>query len=284
MGCRCCRMIKSYIIDPSVPVEVRGRRCEAPSTTFPHRDKFIGKNNYTDGRAFNKSVIPDQKAESQKSNIENSKEDKNVLKRTQLPTSELGSGDCPDGSEHVSTNGVCILEKTQNQLCGSVVPPKGNNSLPSPVSSSLLDDDGAQSQQDKGSTEIINQPAVPQDIIVVPSEETGFLEVVTFEPTANKHSTVENSFQSIPNSTDSTAVTTNNIHDCSLSSDPTETEEHVLHNGDLHGNLSTGHYTLLATESVENRDLPNTEVILEDIAVAEALAALEAATAGEDED
>ncbi|KAG7462117.1 hypothetical protein MATL_G00199200 [Megalops atlanticus] len=34
MGCRCCRMIKSYIYDPSVPVDVHGRKRDTATTTL----------------------------------------------------------------------------------------------------------------------------------------------------------------------------------------------------------------------------------------------------------
>ncbi|KAL2079762.1 hypothetical protein ACEWY4_025506 [Coilia grayii] len=34
MGCSCCRMIKSYIYDPSVPVEVHGRKREAAGSSL----------------------------------------------------------------------------------------------------------------------------------------------------------------------------------------------------------------------------------------------------------
>ncbi|XP_041924938.1 uncharacterized protein zgc:194930 [Alosa sapidissima] len=38
MGCNCCRMIKSYIYDPSVPVDVHGRKRDLPGSSLyvPH--------------------------------------------------------------------------------------------------------------------------------------------------------------------------------------------------------------------------------------------------------
>ncbi|XP_062372104.1 uncharacterized protein C4orf19 [Sardina pilchardus] len=38
MGCNCCRMIKSYIYDPSVPVDVHGRKRDLPASSLyiPH--------------------------------------------------------------------------------------------------------------------------------------------------------------------------------------------------------------------------------------------------------
>ncbi|KAJ8382266.1 hypothetical protein SKAU_G00030440 [Synaphobranchus kaupii] len=37
MGCRCCRMIKSYIYDPTAPVEVHARRHESSSSSLYQR-------------------------------------------------------------------------------------------------------------------------------------------------------------------------------------------------------------------------------------------------------
>ncbi|XP_043099763.1 uncharacterized protein zgc:194930 [Puntigrus tetrazona] len=40
MGCSCCRMIKSYIYDPSVPVEVPGRKRDPTSSSLYQSHRF----------------------------------------------------------------------------------------------------------------------------------------------------------------------------------------------------------------------------------------------------
>ncbi|KAJ8269317.1 hypothetical protein COCON_G00119240 [Conger conger] len=44
MGCRCCRMIKSYIYDPSAPVEVHGRRHDSSSSSLYQRKPLESDN------------------------------------------------------------------------------------------------------------------------------------------------------------------------------------------------------------------------------------------------
>ncbi|XP_028820880.1 uncharacterized protein LOC114801693 [Denticeps clupeoides] len=42
MGCRCCRMIKSYIYDPSVPVDVHGHKQDGTTSSLYHPHHHSG--------------------------------------------------------------------------------------------------------------------------------------------------------------------------------------------------------------------------------------------------
>ncbi|KAJ8397789.1 hypothetical protein AAFF_G00434780 [Aldrovandia affinis] len=44
MGCQCCRMLKSYIYDPSVPVDVQGRKWDTSSSSLYQRKPLEADN------------------------------------------------------------------------------------------------------------------------------------------------------------------------------------------------------------------------------------------------
>ncbi|XP_051991065.1 uncharacterized protein LOC127649874 [Xyrauchen texanus] len=48
MGCSCCRMIKSYIFDPSVPVDVSGHKQDLTSSSLYQSHRFPGEADHID--------------------------------------------------------------------------------------------------------------------------------------------------------------------------------------------------------------------------------------------
>ncbi|KAI1888340.1 hypothetical protein AGOR_G00184000 [Albula goreensis] len=98
MGCRCCRMIKSYIYDPSVPVDVHGRKRDSSSNSLYQR-KSLETDNIHKVQGFHNLGYSHKYSESLKHGVAKLEMDNNQINRLHAPP-----GDRPQ--DHALKSGV----------------------------------------------------------------------------------------------------------------------------------------------------------------------------------
>ncbi|KAK6493632.1 hypothetical protein HHUSO_G3260 [Huso huso] len=305
MGCRCCRMIKSYIFDP-VPVEVHGRTSDASRSVYSHQEKPVGTDNYIIGQKFNKLDLNNQKTLAQKQRVENIENDKNQINRTCFPSAEKKCGLGENKEElKVETNGLYILENEQTQKkCATPNNEGVSDTSSSPLNNSLVDNYIAAPSQNSSVVKVCEEQteAAPktEDIAISNGKQPSLLndcqpEVNT--PTIQTCESLENDYVHV-DVTDSASVDgvdanitiLNNAEAVNLSNasislaDMKECVSQQADVDELNDRISPLERGEPDTKSEESSSSIDNFEIFDDLEVAEALAALEAATAGEDEE
>ncbi|XP_066576069.1 uncharacterized protein C4orf19 homolog [Amia ocellicauda] len=293
MGCRCCRMIKSYIYDPSVPVDVHGRRRDVHNSL--HRRKPPESDNHRKAQTFNNPDHSNKRAVTGKPGVGNLEDENNQKNRVHVFSIDQPRG-LGDGKCHVRSSAgddkLYILETERAQEnCGSP-----NNREPSHCSSyaldiSALDTYIVQPSQNHHFEDLLiqNEPAALRTIS--PAAANGNLQDTLQPPVCNQQPEANSPLPDTPDvsgncSSDDDVIDAKS--DTSDSSEEVNSSTASLSSADtkvswtkMNGRVPDASIAA-HTDSEEEETFPDGCDSITDSEVAEALAALEAATAGED--
>ncbi|KAK1175608.1 hypothetical protein AOXY_G280 [Acipenser oxyrinchus oxyrinchus] len=302
MGCRCCRMIESYVFDPAVPVEVYGWRSDGSSSVYSHQEKPVGTDNCITGQTVNKQDFNNQQTLAQKQRVSNIENGKNQINRTYLPPGEkkYGLGENKEGLQ-VETNGLYILENERTQRkCTMPSNEGGNETSSSPLSRPLVDNYIAAPSQNNSSvvkgceeqSEATTIQATPKTENILVSngnlqdkKQPSLLNDSQPEvnpPAIQTHDSFENDYVDVTDNAPVNGVDAKITILSNASISSADIKECVSQLDDL--DELTGRISPLDSKSEESKSSIDNFEICDDLEVAEALAALEAATAGEDEE
>ncbi|KAK6493885.1 hypothetical protein HHUSO_G289 [Huso huso] len=304
MGCRCCRMIESYVFDSDVPVEVYGCRSDGSSSVYS-QEKPVGTDNCITGQTVNKQDFNNQQTLAQKQRVSNIENDKNQINRTYFPSGEkkYGLGENKEGLK-VETNGLYILENERTQR-KCTMPSNEGGSDTCPLSKPLVDNYIAALSQNNSSvvkgceeqSEATTIQATPKTENILVSNENlqdkkqpsllNDSQPEVNPPAIQTHDSFENDCVDVTDNAPVNGVDAKItiLSNASISSaDIKECVSQLDDLDELNGRISPLVRGELDSKSEERKSSIDNFEICDDLEVAEALAALEAATAGEDEE
>ncbi|KAG5845524.1 uncharacterized protein zgc:194930 [Anguilla anguilla] len=123
MGCRCCRMLKSYIYDPSVPVEVHGRRHDSSSSSSLYQSKPLETDNIHKVQGFHNLGYSHKYGDNLKNGSSRLEIDNNQINRLHAPPGD-GAQDRPSKLES-GNSALYILHPQESTLkCVSPCQPR----------------------------------------------------------------------------------------------------------------------------------------------------------------
>ncbi|XP_041121076.1 uncharacterized protein LOC121323855 [Polyodon spathula] len=304
MGCRCCRMIESYIFEPAVPVEVYGWSDQS-SSVHSHQGKPMGTHNCITGQTVNKQDFNNQQTSAQKQSVSNIENDKNQINRTYLPSGEkkYGLGENKEGLKG-ETNGLYILENKRTQRkCTLPNNEGGSDTSSSRLNKPLVDNYIAAPSQNNSSVvkgceeqiEATSIQATPKTENILVSNgniqdkiQPSLLNDCQPEvnlPAIQTHDSFENDYVGVAHNASVDVVDAKITIISNASSSSVDIKECVTHLGDSDElNCRISPLVRGEPDSEESKSSIDSFEICDDVDVAEALAALEAATAGEDEE
>ncbi|MGH0151397.1 UNVERIFIED_CONTAM: hypothetical protein FKN15_039447 [Acipenser sinensis] len=295
----------SYVFDSAVPVEVYGWRSDGSSSVYS-QEKPVGTDNCITGQTVNKQDFNNQQTLAQKQRVSNIENDKNQVNRTYLPPGDekYGLGENKGGLQ-VETNGLCILENERTQRkCTMPSNEGGSDTSSSLLSKPLVDNYIAAPSQNNSSvvkgceeqSEATTIQATPKTENILVSngnqdkKQPSLLNDSQPEvnpPAIQTHDSFENDYVDVTDNAPVNGVDAKItiLSNASISSaDIKECVSQLNDLDELNGRISPLVRGELDSKSEERKSSIDNFEICDDLEVAEALAALEAATAGEDEE
>ncbi|XP_069781071.1 myb-like protein D [Narcine bancroftii] len=271
MGCRCCRMIRRYIFGPAIvelPSTVRNEiNCRNNETTFHNKDKT----NHIVASSLDKVNLEEQDAEIKLS-------ENNASKNTECGQNKI----VEDAYDGVNINATRMLNNNQALQASSRV-------APHPINTNNCSSYNIMNNENKNELAYHRDSGIESDCHIVNGLSTHRPVVVSADIPVAEKVTDNNKIANINNgklsSMENDEITQNNLEADmreirSLSNTSSNEENNALNGHKDLGSSSTNDGKF--TKNLFEKEKFNLEI--DDPEVAAALAALEAATAGEDDD